>query len=71
MKCDSWASFLAYTFASPCLGRKPKAKVMTKWVLTLKDYGFDIVHKVNKVNQNADCLSQNPSSNEENIINVQ
>jgi hypothetical protein len=28
MKCDSWASFLAHTFASPCFGRKPKARVV-------------------------------------------
>jgi len=27
MKCDSWASILAHTFVSPCLGRKPKARV--------------------------------------------
>jgi len=26
-KCDSWASFLAHTFTSPCLGQEPKAKV--------------------------------------------
>jgi hypothetical protein len=30
MKRDSWASFLARTFASPCLGREPKAKVVTQ-----------------------------------------
>jgi hypothetical protein len=29
MKCDSWASFLAHTFINPCLGNKPKAKVVT------------------------------------------
>jgi hypothetical protein len=29
MKCDSWASFLAHTFASLCLGHEPKAKVAT------------------------------------------
>jgi len=27
MKCDSRASYLALTFASPCLGCEPKAKV--------------------------------------------
>jgi hypothetical protein len=27
MKCDSWASLLACTFASPCLGHEPKARV--------------------------------------------
>jgi hypothetical protein len=29
MKCDFWASLLARTFASPCFGCEPKAKVMT------------------------------------------
>jgi hypothetical protein len=29
MKCDSQASLLAHTFASPCLGHKPKVKVAT------------------------------------------
>ncbi len=27
MKCDSWALILAHTFASPCFGHEPKAKV--------------------------------------------
>jgi len=26
-RCDSWASLLALTLASPCLGREPKARV--------------------------------------------
>jgi hypothetical protein len=29
MRCDSRGSLLAHTFASPCLGREPKAKVAT------------------------------------------
>jgi hypothetical protein len=29
MKCDFWASLLACTFASPCLGCKPNVKVAT------------------------------------------
>jgi len=29
MKCDSQASLLAHTFASPCLGREPKGRVTT------------------------------------------
>jgi len=35
MRCDSWASFLARIVASPCLGRKPKARVATnkRWVI--------------------------------------
>jgi hypothetical protein len=37
MKCNSHASFLAHTFASPYLGREPKAKVATK--LLGKGYG--------------------------------
>ncbi len=30
MKCDSQTSFLARTFANPCLGREPRAKVATQ-----------------------------------------
>jgi hypothetical protein len=33
MKCDSWASFLACAFASPCLGHEPKARVATSETL--------------------------------------
>jgi hypothetical protein len=29
MRCDSQASLLAHTLASPCLGHEPKAKVAT------------------------------------------
>ncbi len=29
MKCDSWVSLLAHTFASPCGSHKPKARVAT------------------------------------------
>jgi len=37
MKCDSWASFLARTFASPYLGHKLKARVATRvWGLNCK-----------------------------------
>jgi hypothetical protein len=32
MKCDSWASLLARTLASPCFGHEPKARVAT-WFL--------------------------------------
>ncbi len=32
MRCDSWASFLAHTFASPYFGHEPKAKVAT-WTI--------------------------------------
>jgi len=35
MKCDSWASLLAQTFASPFLGCKPKARVATRIVTRL------------------------------------
>jgi hypothetical protein len=35
MKCDSRASFFACSFASPCLGRKPKARVVTYVLPTL------------------------------------
>jgi hypothetical protein len=30
MQCDSWASLSAHKLASPCLGRKPRARVATK-----------------------------------------
>jgi hypothetical protein len=30
MRCDSRASFLVCTLASPCFGHKPKARVVTK-----------------------------------------
>jgi hypothetical protein len=36
VKCDSRASFLAHTFASPYLGRKPKARVTTVKVSNCK-----------------------------------
>ncbi len=32
MKCDSQPSQLARTFASPCLGCKPKARVTTQMI---------------------------------------
>jgi hypothetical protein len=35
MKCDSQASFLACTFASPCLGHKPKVRVVTNALLCI------------------------------------
>jgi len=32
MICDSWASLLPRTLASPCLGCEPKARVATEQV---------------------------------------
>jgi hypothetical protein len=29
MRCDSWASLFARTFANPCLGQEPKVRVTT------------------------------------------
>lgn len=29
IKCDSWVSFSAHTFASPCFGREPNVRVAT------------------------------------------
>jgi hypothetical protein len=37
MKCDSWLSLLAFTFASPCLRRKSKAKVATNMISKKKE----------------------------------
>jgi hypothetical protein len=33
MKYDSWASLLARTFTSPCLGQEPKVRVVTYWTM--------------------------------------
>jgi hypothetical protein len=44
MKCDSRASLLAYNLASPCLGRKPKAKVATKAFAT-NMYQLQVINK--------------------------
>ncbi len=38
---------------------------LARWSLILQEYNFDIVHKPSRVNENANGLSQNPSSNEE------
>jgi hypothetical protein len=37
MKCDSWASLLAHTFASPCFGREPKVRIATFLVTTSRN----------------------------------
>jgi hypothetical protein len=48
MKFDSWVSFLACTFASPCLDHEPKARVATLWwffifdKFVLKEYIFQV-----------------------------
>jgi hypothetical protein len=36
MKCDFQASLLARTFASPCFGREPKARVVTNRMCSKK-----------------------------------
>jgi hypothetical protein len=38
MKCDSQASLLARTFASPCLGHKPKVRVATTMEQVRKEH---------------------------------
>jgi hypothetical protein len=58
MKCDSRASLLARTFASPCLGHKPKARVVTQKKLTSND-----APNYNKYNgKNQTCSKQKPRS---------
>jgi len=43
MKCDSWASLLARTLASPCLGCEPKARVATSMELThFNEHGYQL-----------------------------
>ncbi len=44
MKCDSQVSFLVHTFASHCLGRKPKTRVVTKYF-----YCLETCHLKNKI----------------------
>jgi hypothetical protein len=38
---------------------------LAMWPFILQEYDFDIIHRLSKVNRNADELKQNPSSNEE------
>ena len=38
---------------------------LTRWIIKLQDYDFDIVHKCGKYHQDADCLSRNPVTNTE------
>ncbi len=45
-------------------------KKLAKWALILNDMIMILFIRLVKVNQNVDCLSQNPSYNEENIMNV-
>jgi len=40
------------------------------WAFILLEYEFDIIHMVGRVNQDANGLNQNPSSNEEDTIRV-
>jgi len=40
MKCDSHASLLACTFSSLCLGREPKTKVVTDFIIDLPPFSF-------------------------------
>jgi hypothetical protein len=42
MKCDSWDSFLARTFASPCFSYEPKVKVATDAL----NFGFSLSHNL-------------------------
>ncbi len=43
---------------------------LAKWVFILQEYNFNIVRKASKVNWDADGLSQNSSSNEEDTVNA-
>jgi hypothetical protein len=38
------------------------------WVIIMQENDFNIVHKVGRVNEDVNGLSQNPSSNEEDTI---
>jgi hypothetical protein len=39
MRCDSRASLLAHNLASPCLGREPKARIVTIIVTWKLEHG--------------------------------
>ncbi len=41
---------------------------MAEWAFIRQTYNFDIVHRVGRVNQDADGLSRNPNSSEEDTI---
>jgi hypothetical protein len=41
---------------------------LVRWALILYEYDFDIVHRVGRVNWDANWLSQNPNSSEEDTI---
>ncbi len=41
---------------------------LAMWAFILLEYEFDIIHMVGRVNQDANGLNQNPSSNEEDTI---
>jgi len=41
---------------------------LARWAFILQEYDFDIVHRVDRVNQNIDELDRNPNSSEENTI---
>jgi hypothetical protein len=42
MRCDSWASLLAYNLASPYLGHEPKARVATKMKSSNQPQSFSL-----------------------------
>ncbi len=57
MKCDSRASLLAHTFASPCLNHEPKARVTTFNFETLNFFGAKDHFKMHVMKQF--CFLQN------------
>ncbi len=77
-----WAifSFKCYLYGSPftlVIDHQPLKFLMeldrftrklVKWAFTFQEYDFDIVHKVNRVNQDANGLNRNPSSSDEDTI---
>lgn len=54
---------LKFLMALDCLTWK-----LARWAFILQEYDFDIVHRVDRVNQNIDELDRNPNSSEENTI---
>jgi hypothetical protein len=65
MKCDSWASLLAYTFASPCLGLELKARVVTYaclWIISFTNFVLMYAQKCHNLHTYSSSLHMNPNN---------
>jgi hypothetical protein len=59
MKCESWASLLAHTLASPCFGREPKVRVATLKIAIVELEFLDLNSKLNYCDKKySTCLEE-------------